>query len=328
MGAVVHRLLAGASRPDRLGRLRRRLAAAHPLDFNRTFDSLLFVAGTGRSGTTWLADLLNADGRYRVIFEPFRTKWGVLGERRLPRYIRPSNDDPELTETVRRVLLARFKSNQWTARGNDRLISTRRIIKDVDSNLRLAWFRARFPSFPLVLIVRHPCGVAGSRARLGDAGTLDMFLTDRDLVADHLAPHVDRLRQLDSPFALAVARWCIETYVPLRQLGEGLEVEVVLYEQLVADPVAVVSGLLDRLGLPKPRRLADRVAVPSLTAYRPDAPLDSAALAVDEWTRRVSDDDAAQAVELLRAFGLDWLYGEDPQPRVAAVTPRLGAHGG
>lgn len=319
MGTVVQKLVGGALKPDPLGRLRRRVAATHPLDFNRTFDSLVFVAGTGRSGTTWLVDLLNADRRYRVIFEPFRAKWGVVGERRLPRYIRPLNDDPELIETVRRILLARFPSNQWTARGSERIFSKRRIIKDVDSNLRLAWFRAQFPRFPVVLIVRHPCGVAASRARLGDLTTLNAFLTDRDLLEDHLAPYAKRLRSLETPFEIEVARWCVETYVPLRQASAGLDIEVVLYERLVADPEGTVARLLDRLGLPAPRGLAHRVGVPSLTAYREDEPLESAALAADEWTRRLAEDEIARAVELIELFGLDWLYGPDAMPRVASI---------
>ena len=320
---VVRRAVAAASKPDRVGRLRRRIAATYPLDFNRTFDSLLFVAGTGRSGTTWLVDLLDADRSHRVIFEPFTPQYGALGERRIPRYVRPSTRDDELTEVVGRILLARFKSTQWTARGNDRLVSRRRIIKDVQSNLRLGWMRENFPHFPIVLIIRHPCAVAASRQRLKDVRSVERILEDPLLVEDHLAPYMESLRGLESPFDNEIARWCIETRVPLDQMMNGLDIEVVLYERLVADPFPILERLWRRLGQTPPPELQERLHVPSLTAYRPDDPLPSPEKAVDDWVDRLSADQTSRALELLAAFDLDWLYGESPHPRVEDVRQGL-----
>jgi len=57
-------------------------------DLSRWFSSLVFVAGTGRSGTTWLAQLLNANDQFRLIVEPFHPEFGVRVTRNLPRYIR------------------------------------------------------------------------------------------------------------------------------------------------------------------------------------------------------------------------------------------------
>jgi len=320
---VVRRAVAAASKPDRIGRLRRRIAARHPLDFNRTFDSLLFVAGTGRSGTTWLADLLDADRSHRVIFEPFTPKYGALGERRIPRYVRPSTRDHELTEVVGPILLGKFKSTQWTARGNDRLVSRRRIMKGVQSNLRLGWMRESFPRFPIVLIIRHPCAVAASRQRLKDVRSVERILEDPLLVEDHLAPYMQSLRGLESPFDNEIARWCIETRVPLNQMAAGLDIEVVLYERLVSEPLRVMETLYERLGRTPPAELEEHLHVPSLTAYRPDEPLPSTEKAVDEWRDRLSAEQISRALELISAFELDWLYGDSPQPRVEDVRNGL-----
>ena len=38
------------------------------------FEDKLLVIGEGRSGTTWLANLLNFDNHYRMLFEPFQTE--------------------------------------------------------------------------------------------------------------------------------------------------------------------------------------------------------------------------------------------------------------
>lgn len=314
---VARRLLTGAAKPDRLKRLRRRIAIEHPFDFNRTFDSLIFVAGTGRSGTTWLVDLLNADNRHRVIFEPLRPRWGALDGFDLPAYIRPDCEDPHLVGLVRNILLGNFKSNRWTGRGNERIISSRRIVKDVHSNLRLAWLREQFPRFPIILIIRHPCAIAASRQRLGDDTSLDRFLEDAMLVEDHLHPFVDGLRRLDSPFERQIARWCIETYVPLRQFGRRHEIAVVLYEHLVASPGATLEDLFETLGRPVPAAVYEKVGKPSLTTYRPDEPLAFAADAVAEWRKQLGSQQVERALELLALFGLDRLYGFQPEPRLS-----------
>jgi hypothetical protein len=305
--------------PTVVRRVKRLLAATYPLDFNRSFDSLLFVAGTGRSGTTWLGDLLNADNRCRVIFEPFMPGSSALGGHDVPRYIRPTDRDPETIGVVERILLGKFRSSRWTSRGNRRLVSRQRMIKDVQSNLRLGWLREAFPPFPIVLIVRHPCAVAASRGRLGDARSIEALLDEPMLVEDHLLPYLEEINRLESPFERAVARWCIETFVPLSQLGRGLDLEVVLYEQLVDDPTAVLSPVFGRLGLPIPDRFDERVRTPSHTSYRGGSPLADPTEAKNEWRTLLTDQEVERALELVTMFGLDWLYGAEVEPRVRKV---------
>jgi hypothetical protein len=317
---VTHRLLKGLAKPQRYRRLRRKVTTRYTLDFNQSFDSLIFVAGTGRSGTTWLLELLDAGHRNRVIFEPFRPAHGLLGDRRLPRYVRPEDDDPEVTQFVRTILLGKFKSNRLTGRDNERLISTRRIIKDVDSNLRLGWLRAQFPHFPIVYIIRHPCAVASSRQRLGNELSIDEYLEESALVADHLAPYVDALSQLRTPFERAVAYWCIENYVPLRQIDEGLDLVTVFYEDLVTDPGSTLERVFGALGQSPDRAAYESLAKPSLTTWRENDPLASPAQALDDWQRRLTAGELDAARELVTMFGLDGLYSFDSgRPRTMAT---------
>ena len=224
------------------------IETAHPLDVNRSLESLVFVAGSGRSGTTWLGQLLNAENGFRFIFEPFNPRLGADGAELLPRYVPPEERDAGLRDEFLRYLHGRA-GNAWTGQYNLRMLSSRRLIKDIHSNLRLGWFRRCFEPFPIVLVVRHPFAVAVSQLRIGLALELPYYLADSKLIADHLAPFENALRGARSEFAQRVLQWCVETYVPLRQLRESQRVTIVLYERLVADPQAVLEPIFRQLGL-------------------------------------------------------------------------------
>src|SRR5205823_2027901 len=118
--------------------LRQWLRVAHPIDLNRRLDSLVFVAGSGRSGTTWLAQLVNADNSFRVIFEPFNPRLGVPDAAALPAYVPPEADGKALRQAFEPILLGK-RGNRWTGQYNLRILSRRRLIKDIHSNLRLGW---------------------------------------------------------------------------------------------------------------------------------------------------------------------------------------------
>src|SRR5215207_6837022 len=110
---------------------RRRFAIRHLVDYGSDHRSTIFLAGTARSGTTWVSELINYRNEYRYIFEPFNDKKvslaGPFGGRR---YLRPEEEDPELLHTASFILSGKIRSN-WTERFNRRFISERRLIKDI-----------------------------------------------------------------------------------------------------------------------------------------------------------------------------------------------------
>ena len=276
-------------------------------------DKAVVVAGSHRSGTTWAASVLNYDERYRNMYEPFN------GERIASNahftyglYLRPDDPEPDHAAAAERVLAGRFRDDVVDRR-NVRFFATRRLIKETHANLWLAWLHRRYPSVRIVMVVRHPFAVAHSRRMQGRATHLEPYLIQRPLLDDYLAPFVDVIRGARGDFEQHVANWCVQHYVPFRQLRRG-DVHVLFYEDLCLHADRALRDACAFLGRPYDVRALRALQIPSFTA-RKDSPIRTgAALPLDEWRQKVTADERAAGLALLRAFSLDRVYGEEPEP--------------
>src|SRR5690348_9305469 len=154
----------------------------------------------------------------------------------------------------------------------------------------LKWMKAHFDGVRLVLMMRHPCADANSRLQLGWQSHLDELLAQDDLMADHLAPYAAHIRSAQTPFEKHVFLWCVENYVPLRQLERG-DVHLVFYENLCEQPEAEVERLFAFLGRPVEPAVFGRLSQPSELSREESAAVRGGSL-VDSWRRFV---DASQA---------------------------------
>jgi Sulfotransferase family len=148
----------------------------------------VFLAGSGRSGTTWLSEIINHRRGYRYVFEPFNPRVvGPFGHFRTKQYLRPDDQRKEFLEPARLALTGGLR-DPWTDRFNGRIVARRRLIKDIRANLLLGWMRANFPGMPIILLLRHPCAVVVSRLALGWRDNLSETMEQRELVEDFLVP--------------------------------------------------------------------------------------------------------------------------------------------
>lgn len=280
-------------------------------------EDAVFVAGSGRSGTTWLADAINYRREYRLVFEPFHPgKVREVSGFRRRQYLRPGDRREEYLEPARRVLSGAVRDG-WVDRFHRTFVARRRIVKDVRANLMLGWLRENFPETPMVLILRHPCAVVESQMALGWRDILDETLEQRDLVKDHLEPLLDEALAARDPFDRRVFLWCVENYVPLRQLAPN-RIHVVSYENLLTDPAMELRRLFGRLGLDFDEAAVARTKLSSPVSRK------GGSRSVDGWRSVVSRERQRRAVKTLALFGLDRVYGEGPMPDpdgVRALTP-------
>ncbi len=127
-----------------------------------------------------------------------------------------------------------------------------------------------------------------------------------------MAPFVDAAAGVDTEFGRHVLVWCMDNYVPLQAL-RGENVHVVFYENLVTDPTGEIARLLAYLGDPLDERAVLAAARPSATTRR-DSAVHSGEGLIDGWRAGVTEDQLQSAVQILRVFGLDRIYGDGPMP--------------
>ena len=240
----------------------------------------IIIAGSGRSGTTWIQDVLAEANSLRTIFEPLHPM-GVPRARHLAhRYVGAEEDNPDLRRFFDDLFAGRL-TGLWPDyrirpdrfnlvthglreffQNTRKLVRHRRkyrdhrsrdsvVVKFIRANLMLSWI-ARHYDVPILFVVRHPCAVIASRMKIGGGDwdarkALERYLVDRrliDLIRERYGVDITRT-DLAQEELLAMV-WCIENMLPI-SWSTVYGFEVVSYEGLMTAPETewrrVVNGL-------------------------------------------------------------------------------------
>jgi hypothetical protein len=296
------------------------------IDHDNDHRKTTFVSGMGRSGTTWLAELLNYRNDNRLIFEPFdpsRVALAVNFQDHL--YLRPEDDDRRYLAPARAIVTG-FIREPFADQHNRKIFCDRRIVKEVRASLFLRWLYRHFPGMPIVMIVRHPFAVAASRLATDEDEDLDaQFEAQPDLVHDYLEPYLGVMRGCATAFERHVASWCIEMGVPLSQFSPG-EIAVVFYEHLCTEPARVLHEIFEHVGRPLDARVLKQLSKPSPTTLSPERLAGDWSIGgqriTQAWRERVSATQIRRGLDIIDQFGLESLYGDQDMPMLE--VPPLG----
>lgn len=292
----------------------------HFVDINRKLKRTVFLVGDGRSGTTWLADLINSSNEFRYMFEPCHPYFvDSVKDFDLYQYIRPFEDQDCLFYRFRNILSGKLRGPRIDE-FNRRVFIKKRLIKDIFSHLYLKWINVHFPEVKLILLLRHPCAVAASKRELQDWQWLRdpaRFIEQEALVNDFLSPFVDFIISKRSFFEKQVMIWCILHYVVLKQFNRN-QLLPVFYESLCVDPHKEFRRLASFLGpelAPKipQHKFLKKVKKASHVARSGSAILTGESL-IHKWKQLVNQREINNAMEILEAFGLNEIYSEEGMP--------------
>jgi len=283
-----------------------------------------WVVGGSRSGTTWIAEVLNHRNEYRYMWEPVTPRRVPMFARFLKgQYLRPDNQEPRYREPLTALITGQIR-HPWVDHLNCNPAASRRLIKDVYANLFAHWVNVNLPGIHTIFVIRHPLAVMTSRMDTAPVRIhgeflpdLDRYLQQDDLLEDFLAPYEGVIRASRTPLEQYALWWCIESFVPLRQF-EASQVHVLCYERLRWQPEQELPRLAAFLGREFDHRLLAKLQRPSRTAGF-DGSLERGVDPATAWIRRWSHDDVRRAMRIVSMFGLDEIYTDDPTPRPGGV---------
>src|SRR4029077_19430003 len=117
-------------------------------------------------------------------------------------------------------------------------------------------------------------------------------------------------------FSKRIYMWCVNHYVPLRQFAPG-EMHLAFYENVVEYPREEIRKLFAFLDERYDDKVYEAVKRPS-EVTRPDAAILTGKSIVGHWKEEVGPEQPRRSIDILRRFGLDAIYDEQPMPKVEA----------
>jgi len=280
---------------------------------------IIWIVGDGRSGSTWLQEMINYDNKYRYMFEPFHPLTAEeIQEIGYYKYIRPEYKDEAFYNLASKVFSGKFYHPRVIRGGRSQ--SRHLLIKDIFGNLLIKWVCRYFPRIKKILIMRHPFATALSKQKLKDWDWMTepvQFFDQPELFQDWLKPYEELIRNTKSFFEKQVLIWSIVHFIPLRQLDRR-EIYLVFYEQLCSHPENELKRLQSYLyGFDREEdldpKLIEKIKEPSFTS-RADSAINRGGNLCDVWRDELSDSEIDKGVEILRAFGLDRIYNRNLMP--------------
>ena len=279
------------------------------------YPDTIILAGSGRSGTTWLGNIIAANPNVRTIFEPF-------DYRRVPEaacmplrpYARSQELYPEWAEFVDNVFAGKIQ-NEWTTRQGNRWWATRNFVKAIRANLMLGWLDQTFQP-RIVLTTRHPCAVILSRMKLDWVTHLDVFLNQPQLVADYLAPYLDLIHGAQTEIQKQAVMWSIENLIPLHQMAD-YNWTFCTYEEMYRHPAAEAKRVLNELGIRQTWFTKRAIRKVTMVA-RPESAVITGQDALTVWQQQLPTGDIAEILRIVDAFGIR-LYGESVMPDLSTI---------
>jgi hypothetical protein len=297
----------------------------------------ILIAGSPRSGTTWLMELMGRTPFYWSIFEPLNPNWfpeslqkGFTSRTYLP----PEIEWAEGEDYLRKVFTGKiFSSNTEQFVISDlksmfySIFANKIIVKEVRINRLLPWIIKRYQLKGTILILRHPCAVICSQLKTGYTAyhpTHSLYeniipsnenIFQEATAVDGLDQNLlNKIKRLNTPEELLAATWCLDTYVPLHA-SQPHPWMTVIYEKLFKQGEKEITEIFNFIGQNKiPSSILVRIKHPSRVTNKSEwNTLQSTNQQLNKWKHTLTGHQITRILKVVSDFGLDF-YTEDPEP--------------
>lgn len=224
----------------------------------------VLILGSPRSGSTWLAEIIDYTGEYKYIFEPFNMKkckewsrqtWApVIGSEEAMRGSKRIQD-------LKKIMNGKIsKRNKWVMGRGGKVKNINKImVKAVRAHYMLPAITTLFPDIKIIYITRNPVDTIKSQIKsqfpypkkIGTKGEKHLA-AGKDEVDEYL-----RNNDHEEP-SFRVLRWAMETSVALKFLASYKNAMMVSYEELKDDTNNQISTICEFLSI-DPRKVPELV---------------------------------------------------------------------
>ncbi len=298
----------------------------------------IFLFSNARSGSTWLMELLASQSGTRFVDEPLNPDQHREPGSPLPPTWEFLLPHPQRVPTIEKYFEQLLRGTCQI--GGPRLLSGyyrpltwRVVFKILRCHDLMSWFQQRFDA-RMILLLRHPIATNLSRKTVP---RLPLFLSNAEYCAQFLTKSQLQLgREVfkgGDELEKKVLDWALQNVPPLKFLDRSAWY-CLHYEDLVAQPAAVVADLARALQLPQPETMLKRVHRPSRSVGQSDDKTreflgqarPEGNYLLSKWRERVSLAEEQRVFELLAAFGLDQ-YAVGQELPVRRVQPGFAPTG-
>jgi len=282
-----------------------------PTDICLAHKPPIYVVGLPRTGTSWIASVLNTAQGIKYFYEPFNCTNVPGAAQYCMRY--PYEDDSAF---------ARYSRDAFAGRTNGRYVTTklswryrrfrwwpgRVMVKDVCSCMALESIHQHISPIT-VIVMRHPCAVAASWFRL--KYDIDMYiqrlLNQPKLLHDYLKPFEHFLKNASNYWQKMGAFWGATYTVMLQQQKIHPDWIVVQHEALCRDPVGQYRELFNKLNLHW-TKMTDELLNISTTqdSHKPYLPHRVSSREPDKWKRELDPKQIEQVQQSVVPFGFPY----------------------
>jgi hypothetical protein len=276
----------------------------------------IWLFGHGRSGTTWISNLINHDHYFREVFEPLHPKFIPESSRCLKShtYLKADEENDELKKLVERCFSGRLAHKRTDAM-NKIHIYQGLLVKDITSNLFANWiYHQHIKNLHMIMIIRNPFSVAKSTVKLKWQSEPMNLYKNRKLRCDFLEPYEDVFYEINAkndPILKNILCWSVLYHVPLKQFKNN-QIKVLFYENVLLNPAREIANALNKdvkIFQTIPENVINHPSRVSINT------IENKQLHINSWCNELSKSTIDKGLDILSRFGLMNLYDDNFRPK-------------
>lgn len=286
------------------------------------YEEVIWLVGDGRSGTTWVSNLINYNKKYREMFEPFHPSLvSDMSFIKPHQYIRPGSFNGKIEGISSDIFSGKF-TDQRVDSENRSLLYNGLLVKDIFANLLCYSASLRYKNVKPVLLIRNPFSVAISKHKKKSWHWFNEpleLLNQVTLYEDYLIPFEELIRKTSAKndyILNQILIWSIINYIPLRQFSPG-SIHICFYEDIYTEPDKEISNIFKFVrGLsdsPEVNLNNEIISQPSRVVGL-ESNLLSGTSPITSWKNEITPQLFDDGMEILQHFGFDKLYDDKSMP--------------